>query len=58
MEIWKILPGYDEYLISNFGRVKSIKFNKEKILKPSLNNGYQTVVISKDKKQKHLKYIN
>ena len=32
-EIWKDIEGYEGlYKISNMGRVKSIKFNKEKIL--------------------------
>ena len=34
MEIWKDIPGYNgDYKVSNFGDVKSLKFNKEKILK-------------------------
>jgi len=33
MEIWKSIDGYPEYIISNLGRVKSMKFNKERILK-------------------------
>lgn len=32
MEIWKELDKYNGYYISNFGRVKSTLFNKEKIL--------------------------
>lgn len=34
-EIWKDIPGYEgHYKVSNLGRVKSIKYNKEKILTP------------------------
>ena len=34
IEIWKAIPGYDNYQVSNLGNVKSLKFNSEKILKP------------------------
>lgn len=40
-EIWKAIPGYDGYEVSNLGNVKSLgnnKTRKEKILKP-LSNG-------------------
>jgi hypothetical protein len=38
-EIWKDIPNFDGvYKISNHGRIKSLKNNKERILKP-LNNG-------------------
>ena len=42
MEIWKDIPGYEgAYQVSNLGRVKSIKFKKERILKGGCNNtGY------------------
>ncbi len=36
-EIWKDIPGYEgSYQVSNLGNVKSLKFNKERILKPYL----------------------
>jgi hypothetical protein len=39
-EIWKDVPEYEGlYLVSNLGRVKSLKFGKEKILKPRENSG-------------------
>ena len=49
MEIWKPIEGFDNYMISNLGRVKSIdryvphpkggiKINKGKLLKPSMGN--------------------
>jgi hypothetical protein len=49
-EIWKSLIGYEGlYEISNMGRVKSIKFDKERILKPSITNkGYYIIVLYKD----------
>lgn len=45
LEIWKDIKDYEgSYKISNLGRVKSIKFNKEKILKQSLTkNGYYRI---------------
>jgi len=43
-EIWKDINGYENlYQVSNFGRVKSLLFGKEKILKNSLNCGYYRV---------------
>jgi len=44
MEIW--IKYQNDYEVSSFGNIKSLKFGKEKILKPALNNyGYLTVVI-------------
>ena len=40
-EYWYVLPISKDYLISNLGRVKSCKFDKEKIMKQFLRkNGY------------------
>lgn len=41
-EIFKDIPNYEGmYQISDLGRVKSLKFNRERILKPVVNsNGY------------------
>ena len=52
-EIWKYIPDYDgDYQESNFGRTKSFKNRKEKILKPLLNdNGYLKVRLSKSGKE-------
>ena len=36
MEIWKTIPGFENYEVSNLGNVKSLKFGKERILKPGL----------------------
>tara|TARA_R100001244_G_scaffold132127_2_gene107213 strand:+ start:1318 stop:1890 length:573 start_codon:yes stop_codon:yes gene_type:complete len=53
MEEWKEIPGFEDYQASNKGKVKSIKFNKDKILKPSLNSsGYHQVALSLDGKSK------
>ena len=53
-EIWKDIPGYDGiYLISNLGNVKSLKYNKERILKSSCNkSGYLGLNLYKNNKPK------
>ena len=51
-EIYKEIPGYEgSYMVSNYGNVKSLKWGKERILKPANSNrgGY---------KQVHLNYNN
>ena len=53
-EIWKDIPGYEGlYQVSNMGRVKSLKFGKEKILK-GVNNtdGYLMVCLYENNKSK------
>jgi len=53
-EIWIEIDGYDgDYQISNFGRVKSFKCNKERILEPWIDSGYYIVCLSKNKKGKN-----
>ena len=48
-EYWKPVVGYEgHYQVSNFGRVKSIKFGKEIILKQHIRRGYYSVVLSKN----------
>jgi hypothetical protein len=50
MEIWRKIEGFEYYEVSNLGMIKSLKFGKEKILKPGKNRGgYFTVNLSKDK---------
>ena len=39
MEIWKKIEGYENYYISNYGNVKSLKKNKIKLLKQENNKG-------------------
>ena len=53
-EIWKDKKDYEgHYQVSNCGRVKSIKFGKERILKPVPNSfGYLFVNLCKDGKVK------
>lgn len=46
MESWKTIANYPDYEISNLGRVKSLKFKREKILKQTVDNtGYPTVCL-------------
>ena len=52
-EIWKVIPNFEDYHGSNFGRVKSFKNGKEIIRRPVLHSkGYLFVAIYKDGKQK------
>ena len=52
-EVFKDIPGYEGiYQVSNLGRVKSFRFNKEKILKPTVgSHGYYTVGLCKGKRK-------
>ena len=49
-EKWKVISGYDgKYLISNYGRTKSLKYRKAKILTAFVNNkGYERVALCQD----------
>lgn len=53
-EIWKDIPEYEGlYQVSNMGRVKSLHFGKEKIMKQSKDKqGYCHIGLSKDCKSK------
>ena len=53
-EIWKPIPGYEnDYEVSNLGNVKTLKYNKQHLLKPStLKRGYQVVALYKNSKRK------
>lgn len=53
-EIWMLIPGYEYYYASNFGRVKSLAWGKERILKTHLDRcGYLRVVLGKKQKTVH-----
>ena len=56
-EIWKDIKDYEgHYQVSNLSRVKSIKFGKERILKPVTDrHGYLLVSLWKNNKQKTYK---
>lgn len=51
-EVWRDIAGFEgEYRISNFGRVKSLKFGKERIVNPFVNSsGYLQVQLCKNGK--------
>ena len=53
-EIWKDIPNYEGYYqVSSLGNVKSIRFNREKLLKKCINScGYCLVVLYNNKKRK------
>ena len=57
METWKNIKGYEGlYQVSSEGRIKSLKRNKERILKPIADCwGYQVVNLHTGGKQKRLK---
>lgn len=55
-EIWKHINGYEDYMVSNLGRVKSLKRGKEKILVPLPNGkGYYKVCLWRNGSQKSFK---
>lgn len=53
MEQWKDIKNYEGlYQVSNLGRVKSLWYGKERILKPGMNNyGYLRVPLRKNDKR-------
>lgn len=58
IEIWREVEGYEGYQVSNFGRVKSLNYqrtNQERVLRPlKISSGYLQVVLWKDRKAKRL----
>ena len=56
-EIWKDIEGYEGlYQVSNLGRVKSLKYNKERILKiANGTDGYKIVGLTYNSKRKTFK---
>ena len=54
MEIWKDIKGYEGlYLISNLGRIKSLKYNEEKLLQPYMTStGYYKIDLRKNNVRK------
>ena len=54
-EIWKDIEGFEKYQISSYGRVKSLKNNKESIKKHSISSrGYLVVTLFKNNISKTL----
>ena len=52
IELWKYVKGYGKfYQVSNFGSVRSLRFNKIKVMSFSSRKGYASLVLVKDKKQ-------
>lgn len=50
MEKWKDIPTFEgEYMVSNLGNVKSIRFNKEKVLKQGIQTQGYCIVDLKGK---------
>jgi hypothetical protein len=53
MEVWKTIEDYPDYQVSNLGRVKSLKFGKEKILNGGKDSsGYLFVILRNDLNRK------
>ena len=58
MEEWKLLDRIPYYEVSNKGNVRSLKFNKQKLLKPSeTKDGYLPVCLSHNNK-KYTSYVH
>lgn len=52
-EVWKDINGYKGlYQVSNLGRVRSVRYNKEKIMELSYSHGYLRVGLYKNNKLK------
>lgn len=51
-EIWKVIPNFPKYKISNYGRVKSF-YKKGKILKSNIDTkGYLSIRLTQEKQRK------
>lgn len=55
-EIWKPIPGFPGYEVSDMGRVRSFKWNDVRILRPATNpKGYLGVLLSNQNKKSFLR---
>ena len=53
-EQWKEISNFDgDYEVSNYGRVKSNKYNSPILLRYDIRCGYYSVLLSKNGKSKH-----
>ena len=48
MEEWRIIKDFEDYQVSNLGRVMSLKRGKRKILSPRVSKNYKNVTLSKN----------
>lgn len=57
MENWKHIEGFESYMVSDHGNVKSLKFGKERLLSKVFNKGtgYYLVYLFKDGKRLTIK---
>lgn len=51
-EVWKKIPNYPDYYVSNLGRVKSCRCSDSKILSPADSRGYKVVTLLNHQGQK------
>jgi len=54
-EEWKVIKGFEDYEVSNLGRVKRFRFGKEYLLKSNSCNRYISIGLYKNNKQKNCK---
>lgn len=54
-EVWKKIPGYDDYYASDQGRIKSVKWGKTRIMKPGSIKGYLITELRQNGKGKKYK---
>lgn len=55
-EIWKKIEEFEDYMISNYGRVKSLKWGKENILNPVKDkDGYLIIGLRKNNKKHRIR---
>lgn len=48
VEVWKDVVGFEGYKVSNYGKVKTVKFGRDSILHTSLARGYPHVTLYKN----------
>lgn len=51
-EEWRVVPEFEDYLVSNLGRIMSIKHNKRYIISLSMGRGYWNVTFWMNNKSK------